>query len=165
MWLLASAAILIQFYQNQKKLNLNKAYIYRVNHDFLLRLTLYIFVCKKNSINKILIGFLQQKQKTDRQMINGVILKKISISSESTTSSTKFPSYLVAVHRKNVRQETYFISQQKSKPSLFGSPLLLGCHASSTCQSLYEAVWSQVTRLLSPLPQSDQTNHATDWYV
>lgn len=41
-------------------------------------------------------------------------------------------------------------------------PLLLGCDSTSTCQSLYEAVWGQVTRLLSPLPQSDQTNHATD---
>lgn len=100
--------------------------------------------------------------------MNGVVLKKASIISHSlsdiTTSSTsKFPSYLVAVHRKCVRQETYFLSQQKSKPSLFGSPLLLGFRSNSTCQSLYEAVWSQVTRLLSPLPQSDQTNHATDW--
>ncbi|XP_063924982.1 ubiquitin carboxyl-terminal hydrolase 32 isoform X2 [Zophobas morio] len=107
----------------------------------------------------------ENKQKPDRQLINGVILKKASISTHSSTdssSSNKFPTYLVAVHRKSVRQETYFLSQQKSKPSLFGSPLLLGCHPSSTCQGLYEAVWSQVTRLLSPLPQSDQTNHAMD---
>lgn len=75
----------------------------------------------------------------------------------------KSPTYLVAVHRKCVRQETYFLSQHKSKPSLFGVPLLLGCDSTSTCQSLYEVVWGQVTRLLSPLPQSDQTNHATDW--
>lgn len=71
----------------------------------------------------------------------------------------------MSVHRKCVRQETYFLSQHKSKPSLFGVPLLLGCNPKTTCQSLYEAVWSQVTRLLSPLPQSDQTNHATDWYT
>lgn len=77
---------------------------------------------------------------------------------------TKSPTYLVAVHRKCVRQETYFLSQHKSKPSLFGVPLLLGCDGTSSCQSLYETVWGQVTRLLSPLPQSDQTNHATDWY-
>ncbi|KAK5638365.1 hypothetical protein RI129_012660 [Pyrocoelia pectoralis] len=75
---------------------------------------------------------------------------------------TKVPTYLIALHRKCVRQETYFLSQHKSKPILFGIPLLLGCGSMSTCQSLYEAVWSQVTRLLSPLPQSDQTNHATD---
>ncbi|XP_025837544.1 ubiquitin carboxyl-terminal hydrolase 32 isoform X2 [Agrilus planipennis] len=77
-------------------------------------------------------------------------------------SVDKVPAYLVAVHRKCVRQETYFLSQHKLKPSLFGMPLLLGCNANSTCKDLYEMVWKQVTRLLSPLPQSDQTNHATD---
>ncbi|CAH1110200.1 unnamed protein product [Psylliodes chrysocephalus] len=96
--------------------------------------------------------------------------KKSSISVHSNTSTAsatsdsnqKCPSYLIAVHRKYVRQETYFLSQQKSKPSLFGLPILLGFNENSTCQSLYEGVWSQVTRLLSPLPQSDQPNHATD---
>jgi hypothetical protein len=111
----------------------------------------------------------KSKQKSESHFLtNGVTLKRASMSthssgtSESRSFSCKFPSYLIAVHRKCVRQETYFLSQQKSKPSLFGSPLLLGYHHSTTCQSLYEAVWSQVTRLLSPLPQSDQTNHATD---
>ncbi|XP_031330548.1 ubiquitin carboxyl-terminal hydrolase 32-like isoform X2 [Photinus pyralis] len=80
----------------------------------------------------------------------------------ATTVQSKVPTYLIALHRKCVRQETYFLSQHKSKPILFGIPLLLGCGSLSTCQSLYEAVWGQVTRLLSPLPQSDQTNHATD---
>lgn len=73
------------------------------------------------------------------------------------------PSYLIAVHRKVVRQDIYFLSQQKSKPSLFGMPLLLGCSPGSTCRDVYDMVWQQVTRLLSPMPQSDQTNHATDW--
>nr|CAI5835190.1 unnamed protein product [Callosobruchus analis] len=85
-----------------------------------------------------------------------------TVSASSDTPIQKPPPYLVAVHRKCVRQETYFLSQQKSKPSLFGMPILLGFNENSTCQSLYEAVWSQVTRLLSPMPQSDQTNHATD---
>lgn len=78
-------------------------------------------------------------------------------------SSRRCPSYLIAIHRKSVRQETYFLSQQKSKPSIFGLPLLLSFNDGSTCKSLYQGVWSQVTRLLSPVPQSDQTNHATDW--
>lgn len=42
-------------------------------------------------------------------------------------------------------------------------PLLLGCSPGSTCRDVYDMVWQQVTRLLSPMPQSDQTNHATDW--
>ncbi|KYB26971.1 ubiquitin carboxyl-terminal hydrolase 32 isoform X2 [Tribolium castaneum] len=109
----------------------------------------------------------ENRQKTDSHLMNGgVVLKKASIISHSfsdtSSTSSKFPSYLIALHRKCVRQETYFLSQQKSKPSLFGSPLLLGFRPNSTCQSLYEAVWGQVTRFLSPLPQSDQTNHATD---
>lgn len=76
---------------------------------------------------------------------------------------TKCPNYLIAVHRKWTRQESYFLSQQKSKPNLFGLPLLLGCSRTTSCKNLYESVWNQVTRLLSPMPQSDQTNHATDW--
>ncbi|KAL1501454.1 hypothetical protein ABEB36_006770 [Hypothenemus hampei] len=95
--------------------------------------------------------------------------KRSTISMHSNSSATfdssslkRPPSYLRAVHRKVVRQDTYFLSQQKSKPSLFGRPLLLGCSSGITCRDLYDVVWSQVTRLLSPLPQSDQTNHATD---
>ncbi|KAF5294350.1 hypothetical protein FQR65_LT10803 [Abscondita terminalis] len=92
---------------------------------------------------------------------NGASLKKSSIV-YTDAPTPKYPSYLVAVHRKCVRQESYFLSQHKTKPMLFGVPLLLGCGPNSTCQSLYETVWGQVTHLLSPLPQSDQTNHATD---
>ncbi|KAF5303286.1 hypothetical protein FQA39_LY10025 [Lamprigera yunnana] len=91
---------------------------------------------------------------------NCVTLRKAS--NVYTDAPTKYPSYLVALHRKCVRQESYFLSQHKTKPMLFGVPLLLGCGPNSTCQSLYETVWGQVTHLLSPLPQSDQTNHATD---
>ncbi|XP_072379109.1 ubiquitin carboxyl-terminal hydrolase 32-like isoform X1 [Diabrotica undecimpunctata] len=112
----------------------------------------------------------RSKQGNQEPRISNISYKKPSISVNSNTStasassdsSRKCPSYLIAVHRKCVRQETYFLSQQKSKPSLFGMPLLLGFNGKSSCQSLYEEVWNQVTRLLSPLPQSDQPNHATD---
>lgn len=71
--------------------------------------------------------------------------------------------YVVAVHRKSVRQDTYFLSQHKSRPALFGVPLLLAKHKSTTCQQLYEAVWRQVNRLLSPPPPAGhQDNHAAD---
>ncbi|CAH0549675.1 unnamed protein product [Brassicogethes aeneus] len=111
------------------------------------------------------------KSKPESRLSKGVPFQKSTVSLHSSqsqvsgssdSSTTKLPSYLIGVHRKCVRQETYFLSQQKSKPSLFGLPLLLGCSSSSTCQSLYQEVWEQVTRLLSPLPQSDQTNHAQD---
>ncbi|XP_019769567.1 ubiquitin carboxyl-terminal hydrolase 32-like isoform X1 [Dendroctonus ponderosae] len=112
------------------------------------------------------------KTKRTPSLSKAIPFKRSTISIQSNQSSysapfdasmlRKPPSYLIAVHRKCVRQDTYFLSQQKSKPSLFGMPLLLGCSSSSTCRDLYDLVWEQVTRLLSPMPQSDQTNHATD---
>lgn len=75
------------------------------------------------------------------------------------------PSYIVALHRKGIRQDTYFLSHQKSRTSLFGVPLLIPFSMSLTNKELYCAVWAQVSRLLSPLPPTppDQANHAMDW--
>ena len=63
--------------------------------------------------------------------------------------------------------DVYFLSSQKSRPSLFGTPLLLPCHAGTTNQDLYRSVWIQVSRLVSPLPPSEvhTHNHAQDWWV
>lgn len=74
-------------------------------------------------------------------------------------------NYLIAVHRKLSRQDTYFLSHHKSKPGLFGVPLLIPCYDGVTNKELYCSVWLQVARLLSPLPPTppDQSNHATDW--
>lgn len=74
-------------------------------------------------------------------------------------------SYLIAVHRKMSRQDTYFLSYHKSRPSLFGVPLLIPCYEGGTNKDLYCSVWMQVARFLSPLPPTppDQSNHATDW--
>lgn len=74
-------------------------------------------------------------------------------------------NYLIAVHRKMSRQDTYFLSYHKSRPSLFGVPLLIPCYEGGTNKDLYCTVWMQVARLLSPLPPTppDQSNHATDW--
>lgn len=74
--------------------------------------------------------------------------------------------YIVAVHRKSVRQDTYLLSQHKWRPTLFGVPLLMGRRRDMTCQKLYSHIAKQVARLLSPSPpngsQSSQTNHAAD---
>lgn len=74
-------------------------------------------------------------------------------------------AYLIAVHRKLSRQDTYFLSYHKTRPSLFGVPLLIPCYEGGSNKDLYCAVWVQVARLLSPLPSTppDQSNHATDW--
>lgn len=70
--------------------------------------------------------------------------------------------YLIAVHRKFTRQDTYFLSHHKTKPSLFGVPLLIPLHEGVQNKNLYCSVWVQVSRLLSPLPPSSTQNHAED---
>lgn len=72
--------------------------------------------------------------------------------------------YLIAVHRKFTRQDTYFLSHHKTKPSLFGIPLLIPLHDGVLNKDIYCSIWMQVSRLLSPLPPSsrDQSNHAED---
>lgn len=84
---------------------------------------------------------------------------------ECDLSDRRAGGYLIAVHRKLTRQDTYFLSYHKSRPSLFGVPLLIPCYEDGTNKDLYCAVWIQVARLLSPLPSTppDQSNHATDW--
>lgn len=69
--------------------------------------------------------------------------------------------YLIAVHRKFTRQDTYFLSHHKTKPSLFGVPLLIPLHDGVCNKDIYCSVWLQVSRLLSPLPRN-QSNHAED---
>lgn len=74
-------------------------------------------------------------------------------------------NYLIAVHRNLCRQDTYFLSHHKTRPGLFGVPLLIPCYEGVSNKQLYCAVWTQVSRLLSKLPPTppDQANHATDW--
>ncbi|XP_063695674.1 ubiquitin carboxyl-terminal hydrolase 32 isoform X2 [Culicoides brevitarsis] len=79
-------------------------------------------------------------------------------------SKLKTTSYLMAVHRNLCRQDTYFLSHHKTRPGLFGVPLLIPCYEGVTNKELYCSVWTQVSRLLSKLPPTppDQANHATD---
>ncbi|XP_061391651.1 ubiquitin carboxyl-terminal hydrolase 32 [Musca vetustissima] len=75
----------------------------------------------------------------------------------------KVGKYLMALHRKITRQDSYFLSHHKTRPSIFGVPLLIPNLEGGTNKDLYCAVWLQVSRLLTPLPAStDQANHAAD---
>ncbi|XP_055844484.1 ubiquitin carboxyl-terminal hydrolase 32 isoform X2 [Episyrphus balteatus] len=88
---------------------------------------------------------------------------KPGIFSRVPSQHYKVGKYLMAVHRKITRQDTYFLSYHKTRPSLFGVPLLIPCGENGTNKDLYCAVWVQVNRLLSPLPLApDQSNHAAD---
>ncbi|XP_056905992.1 ubiquitin carboxyl-terminal hydrolase 32 isoform X2 [Takifugu flavidus] len=73
-----------------------------------------------------------------------------------------FIGYIIAVHRKMMRTELYFLSSQKNRPSLFGMPLIVPCTVHTTKKDLYDAVWIQVSRLASPLPPQEASNHAQD---
>ena len=67
-----------------------------------------------------------------------------------------------------IHMELYFLSSQKSRPSLFGMPMIIPCDAVTTHQDLYQQVWSRVSYLVTPLPPSDTAaapNHAQDWSV
>lgn len=94
---------------------------------------------------------------------NRIISDKLNGNNDN--SNRKAGGYLIAVHRKMSRHDAYFVSYHKSRPSLFGVPLLIPCYENGSNKDLYCAVWIQIARLLSPLPSTppDQSNHATDW--
>ncbi|XP_061105237.1 ubiquitin carboxyl-terminal hydrolase 32 [Conger conger] len=73
-----------------------------------------------------------------------------------------FTGYIIAIHRKMMRTELYFLSSQKNRPSLFGMPLIVPCTVRTRARDLYDAVWIQVSRLASPLPPQEASNHAQD---
>ena len=97
----------------------------------------------------------------DVKMVNDVKLENGEVDGESGPLS----GFVVAVHRKILRMDVYFLSSQKSRPSLFGTPLLLPFYESTSQQELYASVWTQIARLVSPLPPSEASspaNHAQD---
>ncbi|BFZ19073.1 hypothetical protein BsWGS_22113 [Bradybaena similaris] len=85
-------------------------------------------------------------------------------SSESSRTTDRFEHFVIGVHRKMNLMDVYFLSSQKSRPSLFGTPIIIPCSEATTNQELYQFVWTQISRLVSPLPPSELkvTNHAQD---
>lgn len=75
-----------------------------------------------------------------------------------------FKGFIIGYHRKMTHVDDYFLSSQKAHPDLFGTPLILPCQEATTNQDLYQFVWTQVARLVSPLPPSEAKtpNHAQD---
>lgn len=118
----------------------------------------------------------KDEEKSDRDVSEGQTMADESDAEVDTDAATKqqrrtcvykAAEYVVAVHRQLSRQDTYFLQYHKTKPSLFGLPLLVPWYEGCTNKDLYCAVWIQVARFLSPLPPTppDQANHATDWWV
>ncbi|KAM7433841.1 Transcription elongation factorSPT6 [Porites harrisoni] len=68
-----------------------------------------------------------------------------------------FSGFVVAMHRKTHRFDAYFLSPQKNRPGLFGVPVIVPCTSQTKQCELYQGVWTQVARLLSP-PAPGETN-------
>uniref|UniRef100_A0A8D0FK44 Ubiquitin carboxyl-terminal hydrolase n=1 Tax=Strix occidentalis caurina TaxID=311401 RepID=A0A8D0FK44_STROC len=94
---------------------------------------------------------------TDRNLANWTLNGHVPSLSDSPCTG-----YIIAVHRKMMRTELYFLSSQKNRPSLFGMPLIVPCTVHTRKKDLYDAVWIQVSRLASPLPPQEASNHAQD---
>ncbi|XP_059179325.1 ubiquitin carboxyl-terminal hydrolase 32-like isoform X2 [Physella acuta] len=79
-------------------------------------------------------------------------------------SAERFENFVIGLHRKMNLMDVYFMSSQKSRPSLFGTPIIIPRSENTTNQELYQFVWNQIARLVSPLPPSELkvTNHAQD---
>uniref|UniRef100_A0A8C6ZP76 Ubiquitin carboxyl-terminal hydrolase 32 n=1 Tax=Nothoprocta perdicaria TaxID=30464 RepID=A0A8C6ZP76_NOTPE len=72
-------------------------------------------------------------------------------------SDSPCTGYIIAVHRKMMRTELYFLSSQKNRPSLFGMPLIVPCTVHTRKKDLYDAVWIQVSRLAICMPAFDDS--------
>ncbi|NWS66929.1 UBP32 hydrolase, partial [Crotophaga sulcirostris] len=94
---------------------------------------------------------------TERNLANWTLNGHLPLLSDSPCTG-----YIIAVHRKMMRTELYFLSSQKNRPSLFGMPLIVPCTVHTRKKDLYDAVWIQVSRLASPLPPQEASNHAQD---
>ncbi|XP_070983191.1 ubiquitin carboxyl-terminal hydrolase 32-like [Oncorhynchus clarkii lewisi] len=90
------------------------------------------------------------REATQRALVNGHV------------QDSPFIGYIIAMHRKMIRTELYFLSSQKNRASLFGVPLIVPCTVHTSQKDLYDAVWIQVARLASPLPPQEASNHAQD---
>ncbi|XP_064880258.1 ubiquitin carboxyl-terminal hydrolase 32-like isoform X2 [Oncorhynchus nerka] len=93
------------------------------------------------------------RETTERSLANGHV---------SPAQDSPFIGYIIAMHRKMMRTELYFLSSQKNRASLFGMPLIVPCTVHTSQKDLYDAVWIQVARLASPLPPQEASNHAQD---
>uniref|UniRef100_H3BBL5 Ubiquitin carboxyl-terminal hydrolase 32 n=1 Tax=Latimeria chalumnae TaxID=7897 RepID=H3BBL5_LATCH len=94
---------------------------------------------------------------TEKNIGNGIPNGHIA-----TILESPFIGYIIAFHRKMMRTELYFLSSQKNRPSLFGMPLIVPCTVHTRKKDLYDAIWIQVSRLASPLPPQEASNHAQD---
>ncbi|XP_070987762.1 ubiquitin carboxyl-terminal hydrolase 32 isoform X1 [Oncorhynchus clarkii lewisi] len=100
------------------------------------------------------------RETTERSLANGGV--GVPNGHVSPVQDSPFIGYIIAMHRKMMRTELYFLSSQKNRASLFGMPLIVPCTVHTSQKDLYDAVWIQVARLASPLPPQEASNHAQD---
>ncbi|GFO06715.1 ubiquitin carboxyl-terminal hydrolase 32 [Plakobranchus ocellatus] len=83
---------------------------------------------------------------------------------ETSRASDLFENFVIGVHRKINLLDLYFLSSQKSRLSMFGTPIIIPRNDATTNAKLYQFVWTQIARLVSPVPPSELkvANHAQD---
>nr|XP_030859280.2 ubiquitin carboxyl-terminal hydrolase 6 [Gorilla gorilla gorilla] len=94
---------------------------------------------------------------TEKNFTNGMVNGHMP-----SLPDSPFTGYIIAVHRKMMRTELYFLSPQENRPSLFGMPLIVPCTVHTRKKDLYDAVWIQVSWLARPLPPQEASSHAQD---
>ncbi|KAL0972727.1 hypothetical protein UPYG_G00193980 [Umbra pygmaea] len=105
-------------------------------------------------------GTLPHSEPSERDLTSGGC--RLANGHASSIQDNPFIGYIIAMHRKMMRTELYFLSSQKNRASLFGMPLIVPCTVHTSKKDLYDAVWVQVSRLASPLPPQEASNHAQD---
>lgn len=80
-------------------------------------------------------------------------------SGQTTLGSGNMEGLVVAMHRKQIRMDMYFLAWQKARPCLFSTPLILPASANTNKSDLYKATWTHVSRLVVSTGSADSSGH------
>ncbi|XP_055351752.1 ubiquitin carboxyl-terminal hydrolase 32-like isoform X2 [Paramacrobiotus metropolitanus] len=71
--------------------------------------------------------------------------------------------WVVAVHRRMIHNDSYYLAWAKAVPRTFGLPVFVMCSGRTTQRELYENVWMQIKRFIGPdTAQTEDSNHAQE---
>ncbi|EDV23557.1 uncharacterized protein TRIADDRAFT_58322 [Trichoplax adhaerens] len=92
----------------------------------------------------------------DRGIIFDCTSSSPSIDDSSGHEAIKFPhgNYVVAMNRKMMRMDVYYLAWQSQLPGLFGVPVIISCQPNTLNSDLYAFVWVQVQRLVTPVERN-----------
>ncbi|XP_071850144.1 ubiquitin carboxyl-terminal hydrolase 32-like isoform X3 [Apostichopus japonicus] len=88
-------------------------------------------------------------------------------SGHTAVNSGSIEGLVVAMHRKQIRMDMYFLAWQKARPCLFSTPLILPASSNTLKSDLYKSTWTHVSRLVVSTGSQENghihnKNHAED---